>query len=78
MIEFRLIPRKVPLPLGWVLSGSAMDTIDDAMSKEAGNRSGIEIVKYRLGLVPGGVPVVCDNKGCDEKATPVEQKGQTQ
>jgi hypothetical protein len=78
IIEFRLIPRTVPLPLGWVLSGPAMDAIDNAMTGEAGNRSGIEIVKNRLGMVPQAPPSACDNAGCSEKTTPVEQKGQTQ
>jgi len=78
IVEFRLIPRTVPLPLGWVLSGPAMDAIDRAMTAEAGNRSGIEIIKNRLGMVPQAPASACDNAGCSEKTTPVEQKGQTQ
>jgi hypothetical protein len=78
MIEFRLIPRKVPLPLGWVLSGPAMDAIDAAMLSEAGNRSGLEIVKNRLAMVPQAPSSACENAGCSEKNAPVEQKGQTQ
>jgi hypothetical protein len=78
IVEFRLIPRTVPLPLGWVLSGPAMDAIDLAMTAEAGNRSGIQIVKNRLGMVPQAPASACDNAGCSEKTTPVEQKGQTQ
>jgi hypothetical protein len=48
------------------------------MLGEAGNRAGIQILKYRLGLAPQAPAVACDNAGCGDKTTPVEQKGQTQ
>lgn len=37
--EFRLLPRFVPLPLGWVLSERAQDAIDWSAGCEGGNRT---------------------------------------
>jgi hypothetical protein len=48
-VEFRLIPRTVPLPLGWVLSERAQDAIDSAMDCEGGNRSATRILAQALG-----------------------------
>lgn len=48
-VELRLIPRTVPLPLGWVLSERAQDAIDTAMDCEGGNRTAVRIVAQTLG-----------------------------
>jgi hypothetical protein len=53
--EFRLLPRYVPLPLGWVLSQRAQDSIDWSAGCEAGNRTATERVAahIRVQLRPG-------------------------
>lgn len=76
LIELRLFPRNVPLPLGWVLSGPAMDTIDVAMTSERGNVAGVNVVRHELGLIgPAPLPD-CDHADCNRAL--VEQKGETQ
>lgn len=48
-VELRLIPRTVPLPLGWVLSERAQDAIDSAMDSEGGNRTAVRLLGEALG-----------------------------
>jgi len=48
-LEFRLIPRTVTLPLGWVLSDRAQNAIDTAMDCEGGNRTAVRILAAQLG-----------------------------
>ena len=71
MVEFRLVRRDVPLPLGWVLSERAMDAIDAAVHDEEGNRKAIAIIAQ---LIAGGDPQLpmCDGAAI---APPVNQKG---
>jgi hypothetical protein len=76
LVELRLFPRNVPLPLGWVLSGPAMNTIDAAMTSERGNVAGVNVIRHELGLA-GPAPLAdCDRADCNR--TLVEQKGETQ
>jgi hypothetical protein len=55
LVEFRLLPRFVPLPLGWVLSQRAQDSIDWSTACEGGNRAATERVAQhlRVTLAPG-------------------------
>lgn len=71
MVEFRLVRRDVPLPLGWVLSEQAMAAIDAAVHDEEGNRKAIAIIAQ---LIAGGDPQLpmCDG---GPTAPPVNQKG---
>ena len=71
MLEFRLVRRDVPLPLGWVLSERAMDAIDAAVHDEEGNRKAIAIVGQ---LIAGQEPQLpmCDG---GPTAAPVNAKG---
>ncbi|HUR79300.1 MAG TPA: patatin-like phospholipase family protein [Thermoanaerobaculia bacterium] len=48
--EFRLQPRFVPLPLGWVLSERAQDAIDWSAGCEGGNRTATNWVADHLGM----------------------------
>ncbi|HEX6087822.1 MAG TPA: hypothetical protein VF266_25040 [Thermoanaerobaculia bacterium] len=48
--EFRLLPRYVPLPLGWVLSQRAQDSIDWSAACEGGNRSATDRVAAHIGV----------------------------
>jgi len=50
MVEFRLLPRFVPLPLGWVLSQRAQDSIDWSAACEGGNRTATHAIAERLGV----------------------------
>ena len=49
--EFRLLPRYVPLPLGWVLSQRAQDSIDWSTACEGGNRTATHRVAEQLGVI---------------------------
>ena len=48
--EFRLLPRYVPLPLGWVLSQRAQDSIDWSAACEGGNRTATHRIAALLGV----------------------------
>ncbi|HVE70150.1 MAG TPA: hypothetical protein VNI54_02190 [Thermoanaerobaculia bacterium] len=48
--EFRLLPRYVPLPLGWVLSQRAQDSIDWSAACEGGNRTATHRIASLLGV----------------------------
>jgi hypothetical protein len=88
ILEFRLIQRGVPLPLGWVLSDEAMDSIDSGIDCEGGNRSAAAILATAIQTPPPTFecagktfpppnplpPVRCDLHGC----TTVETKGPIQ
>jgi hypothetical protein len=50
VVEFRLLPRYVPLPLGWVLSQRAQDSIDWSAACEGGNRTATERVGKFIGI----------------------------
>lgn len=67
MVEFRLIRRNVPLPLGWVLSERAMQTIDQAVHDEEGNRKAVAIV---ADLIAGHEPQL---PSCDGGSTAPEK-----
>lgn len=48
--EFRLLPRYVPLPLGWVLSQRAQDSIDWSAACEGGNRTATHRIAEQLAV----------------------------
>jgi hypothetical protein len=49
VVNFRLIQRGVPLPLGWLLSERSRIEIDQAIAREGGNRRAMEQVRGWLG-----------------------------
>ena len=76
-IEFRLVKRTVPLPLGWVLSNQAMEAIDCAVACDPNNRKAASLLGSLLGStvttiqcgtksynLPPPVPLQCDRGGC--------------
>lgn len=74
IVELRLAPTKqheAPLPLGWVLSDAAMDTLDKGVTNQAGNGAAIDNIRN---LLAGAAikPPNCDRAECSEA---VAQKG---
>jgi len=88
VIEFRLVPNTVPLPLGWVLSDQAMDAIDNAIPCAPDNRAGVAVVGSVIGArlpatmqcrgtampMPPPKPIACDRGGCPSNV----EKGEVQ
>ncbi|MCU1349333.1 MAG: hypothetical protein JWO56_2363 [Acidobacteria bacterium] len=64
LVEFRLVARNVPLPLGWVLSDSAMAAIDNAMGSEGGNVSAVALIRDRIAGAPPAAVEPCLRSGC--------------
>jgi len=64
LVEFRLVARTIPLPLGWVLSDSAMNAIDNAMASEGGNVSGVAMIRDRIAGAPPSDEEPCLHSGC--------------
>lgn len=67
LVDFRAIPRDVPLPLGWVLSDSAMDWLWRAVDCEGGNRAATAAVAGWLAAVP-------PSSRCGERVFPAVEK----
>lgn len=66
IVELRLAPTRPgeePLPLGWVLSGAAMDTLDAGVKNQAGNGAAIENIRKLLAAQPIQNPK-CDDAQC--------------
>jgi hypothetical protein len=66
IIELRLAPTRPgqePLPLGWVLSDAAMDTLDAGVKDQAGNGAAIENIRKLLAAQPIQNPK-CDTAQC--------------
>ncbi|HXH38907.1 MAG TPA: hypothetical protein VNN08_09790 [Thermoanaerobaculia bacterium] len=68
MIEIRLAPRATTdtaLPLGWILSDTAMKTIDNGLTAQSGNLAAIDALRslFATGTRP---PVACDNAQCGD------------
>jgi hypothetical protein len=71
VVEFRLVPRTVELPLGWVLSDGAMATIDGAMANEGGNIAGEAVIRHYLDRVsPLPPPSACEYANCGDWTAP--------
>lgn len=57
VIEFRLIERRIPLPLSWILSQRARVEIDGAIGREGGNLWALERVGRALGGSQPTIPL---------------------